>query len=439
MRQAPVRIGGWSCQARLLDDPPYFGGLTLANLRHDVYNFARDVRVVRVWAGSQEPTADRPPEVQFALGDPAKMPLQSMSGFPFGLGLPAPSHRLVAAHRPLAEIVADFKSPGAVLPGGKGTLSIKQRYVFTPYGNYLSHEPSGKLKAARFYPLLDFSYEDDQPSAVTLQYLRFDFRCELTIDATLRKEEASAAQAFRQFSPNQGGVFRDREPGPSAGRTGFFGASGIFEAGEKPLVWEALGQGLTHGQQGDWDNYHQWGARPGRLPIAPGTPHAAHTHWRWSTAFASTTPTLTVAKGGEQYYGDVGPGRALVDSRIQDQSLRFAVTVTSPDSRAPAEWAAERNPSTHPFDKLFTDAGSDHPVDLKDGAQLTLWLSFEIFRRQPAHVSRWGGTVYVHGFFFPHEPEPRIAFLFPGVDEPPASFREPIKPRSEQRKWERKP
>jgi hypothetical protein len=439
VRRHPTRVAGWTFDALLLDDPPSYGGLALATVHHDFYNFARDIRVVRIWASSELPTPTQAPERSLLLGHPGQLKLETMSGFPIGLAAPGASYRLVADYRPSQEIFARFRTPGPLLEGSNGRLTVTQRYVFTRYGNYLSHEPSGELKAARLYPLLHFFYEGDPRSTTRLRYVRVDYRCELTVDRKwVRRAEASAARAFRDFAANQGGVFRDREPGPSVGGIARRGALGVFEAAEKPLLWEILGQGLVRGHKGDWDNYHQWGAQAETdLPVAPGTPHAAHTHWRWAPIFASTKPSATVPKGGRQYHGADIPGSPLVDPAIWDQSLRFAVTVTPPDPRAPAEWRAELNPSTHPFDGLFTQA-SAHPVEIKDGAQLAVWFSFEAFRSEPVQIGSfyqatdapWSGTFFVHGFFFPHEPQP-----------PPGSarFRGPIQPRDATRRWVRRP
>lgn len=445
MRRHTTQIDKWFFDAVLLDDPPSYGGLALANVRHDFYNFARDIRVVRIWASSEVPTPTQAPERKLLLGHPDELKLETMSGFPIGLAPPSPSHRLVADYKPMQEIFATFKTPGPLLNGSNARLTVTQRYMFTPYGNYLSHEPSGQMKAARLYPLLHFAYEGDKQATRPLRYLRVDYRCELTIDRTLKRDEATAAQAFREFAPNQGGVFLDREPGPTLGGIAAKGSKGVFEAGEKPLLWEIIGQGLLRGGMGDWDNYHQWGAQPeADLPITPGTPHAAHTHWRWASAFASKNPTAVVLKGGEQYRGEGGPGTPLLDQAIKDQSLRFAVTVTHPDRRAPAEWRAENNPSTHPFDALFTQASGNHPVEIKDGAQLAVWFSFEIFRyqnikSQDLRDEPWSGTLFVHGFFFPHEPRPRMALVIPTLKEPPKAFKAPIKPKDTTRRWVRPP
>ena len=111
------------------------------------------------------------------------------------------------------------------------------------------------------------------------------------------------------------------------------------------------------------------------LPYTPGATHAAHMHWRWGAFSATHTPA---GPGGPQYAGFEGPGTPMIDGRIPNQSLRFAIT-TSRHAEEISKLLRNDNATEaqdfDSFETLFTAQGHKDPEPIADGAELVTWVS----------------------------------------------------------------
>jgi hypothetical protein len=76
----------------------------------------------------------------------------------------------------------------------------------------------------------------------------------------------------------------------------------------------------------------------------------------------------------------------------------LSLAVTTNDVAA---WRKELNPSTRSFEQLFTNVSSTHHM-IDKGADLVLWLSFEVFRDDALLHQPWEGTLFVNGLYFAH-------------------------------------
>jgi hypothetical protein len=411
-----VAHDGWELVAHLRNGPA-FGGLTLSDVRHAQYLLARDIRVVRVWAGS---ASDPDPSTGAVLSSYVLGSAQFPNVEPIQESL-APAAGLLAPYPQVFQIASRFKTTGPVVGKGQESqpLALTQRYVFTKYGKNPPHEPVGVLPAARLYPLVEFSYTGSEGEFKPLNYLRVDYRFEFTVEALLDKDRYEKAQrnlrlGEGRISPQpkstapgrqQAAVFLDIDVEPSAlkGAGGILSGTSItdvFKAAEKPLPREMIGQGLKHGHKAQWDNLHVWGAQD-PLPATPGAFHAAHVHWRWGKLAAEPTGFPLFAVGGAQFKGIGGAGGPLLDARIPSQHLRFAIT-----GEPGGPWEANLNPSTRVFDDLFTGVRAQ-PNDISNGAEIVFWVSIEVFRsfeNQKTNAT-WEGTLFPNGLYFAHDPE----------------------------------
>lgn len=397
--------GNWSGECSLLTGAPS-AGLVLRDVKHDNFSLARDMRVVRVWIGEDQ---SRPENwVSMRLGA-SNLPAIEDKIAVDAVDDPkdpnkAPPLELLAPYPRAREFSAKFNTPGAVLgdpaSGDSQPLFITQRYLFTRYSLTPFHEPLGVLTAARVYPLLQFRYDArNVKERRRPRILRVDYRLEFALEPQVKMTDLVG----RSFKPksregfNQASIILDPDTRPTA-------FSDLFAAAEKPLPTEAIGQGLRHGDKADWDNVHVWGALVGLLPSTPGVTHGCHLHWRWGAFMLVPGSGAVTVKGGPQFgrpaAGLVQSGAGLVDWRISDQSLRFAITGDA-NRNATGAWRASAGPSERVFDDLFT---SEQPSLIKDGApSIVIWLSFTIFRQQSDTL--WDGTVMLPGIYFAHDPE----------------------------------
>lgn len=421
-------------------------GLILKNVRHAHFRCANDLRIAGMWVGSHDPTdagrpkdailkqiSLRPPDFQQTdltpPTDPRSRVLGSIQGF--------------SGYQTAAAIGASYLSKDAILGAGTNSefLHLTQRFVLTRYGMNPAHEPGAVLPAARLFPLLGFRFIPLSADSKPVRYFRVDYRLHFNLDSfgfddpRARIEKIAASKI--SSAANQVGIFRDSEttpapiklvhvgPGPNDAIPGPPDIGDVFAAAEKPLQYEILTRGLTRGKSqfmgrpGTWDNFHQWPADyPGGLPSTPGAFHCMHLHWRWatiagieSTKLLDATKLLLPAGGQPQFTGIGGAGGPLLDPKIPDQSIRFAITTNFNTNLATDVLSTEK------FDDLFlkrkeTAPGRvpGTPDEVKKGADLVLWFSIEVFRgSEPVNVqSPWEGTLFMHGCYFAHDPEPGL-------------------------------
>lgn len=407
------------------------GGYVLRNIRQDGFHVAREVRVERVTLCSG---GAKPKEESFTLGSArVKLVTPPHDEGPQGSdprGFYAPKWALRANY--LVEDVFGIKG-----------LSVRfwQRYFFTAYGATPSHEPSGLVPAARFYPILDFAviYPTEQilPENVIAE-IRVDFRIESAMDEFVKEKASALAMVMakgefidwkktKNIGDNQAGLFRDASPSPS------LTVKGIFAAAEKPLLWEVLAQGIRAGQASDWDNIHQWAVMPGgALPPTPGMALGLHNHWRWFPQAVTGKGLASILRGtGPQYGGIAGPGTPMIEPNLPDQDLRLAITKRD---LVPGVVAAYPN-GIHAFDELFTKHPDrpKGPAPIENGADLASWFSF-LVRRDRSGDASWppkpfGGPLFVNGLFFAHELRDFISFGIKIPNDERARQYIPLRPR----------
>jgi hypothetical protein len=297
-----------------------------------------------------------------------------------------------------------------------------------------------------------------------LKGIRFDYRLHLMLD---RHEDLAENAKLKQLG-NQAGVFADSDSAGFTFEHAFVHAKsrsgisrGAFDAVEKPLVMEIYAPGLIKGVPNTkylaktdpayvkdlrgWDNIHWWAdrGRGGSLPSTPGAFHAVHVHWRWGAAIAIVTkrPPFNPNSWPDDFGSSNIPVRdfaPLVDPNIFMQTLQIAVTRNSPR----LDPAQRRNYELTEDDwsYLFTSLRSD-PWPIKDGNDIVLWYTTEVHREVAMSgsffdydvesvnfIAKPGGTVFLHGLFFAHDPEPDPSF-FTNVSL--GSSDEMYRPRSE--------
>jgi hypothetical protein len=377
-------FGGWSWKVDLTDD----AGLVLSEVSHAGFSFATDMRLVKIWVSNASPDTTGAVTREFLPGSP------DLPANPASIQERAsPTVTLIRPYVPILELAATLQTQSAVLGGTSLPLRVEQSFIFTDYSRTPVHEPGAILSAARCYPVTRFSYAGGQNAPPMPRYIRFDYRFDISIDASLQVATKGKVPLI-----DQAGVFADTE-------TQFVPTIGsIFARVEKPLAKEIIGQGLNYGLVSDWDNIHQWGAQD-PLPSTPGAFHAAHTHWRWgaSAALGQLFPPL---KGAPHFAGLGGPGGPLIDPRARHQDIRFAVTGRGTDKAAAvSQWSPGNHPSTRNYDDLFTTARPPAPID--EGAVLTQWFSIVVTRGgdEASQNDPWEAAVFIHGYFFAHEQE----------------------------------
>jgi hypothetical protein len=404
MTKKDVNERGWHLSYEL-KGPPDGGGLVIQDILHNNHPLARDTRVVRVWVSSGDPLKKIDPK-GYILGSSALPPTgKPEETFPI-------DEERIKFYRATSAVSAKFETANPLTSSGNSKLRIEQEYVFTNYSNTPSHEPSGKLQAARFYPLAHFSFSKSDSESDAPQYIRLDFRLELSclpwLTTGMGLEEV--LKIYKDVDhPNQAGIFLDAVD-PNMLLALDNPKDQIFAKAEKPLRYEVIGQGLMHGSSKDWDNIHQWGMsymppqKKYALPSTPGGFHCIHEHWRWFAA--AHTPSLPqklsggFGKTGPHLAGPSGPGSPIVDADNLDQNLRFAILESK-------RWPLERDWGKLPFNFMDVLANGPTPNSIETGANLVRWISISVFRNLKKFPldKEWKGTIYVHGIFFSHSPE----------------------------------
>lgn len=140
-----------------------------------------------------------------------------------------------------------------------------------------------------------------------------------------------------------------------------------------------------------------------KLPDTPGAFDACHTHWRWGAvsgdpgSWAAQIPLAPIPAAGPQFQGygwSTARGGPLVDHRVHDQSITFAIT------------GHRANPGADVSTPVFADLFTGNPKDISAGDDLVQWFSIELFRNQDNLQSPWEGTVFIHGLYFAYSQEP---------------------------------
>jgi hypothetical protein len=335
------------------------------------------------------------------------------------------------------------------------SVEITQTYLFSKYSNNPSHEPTGGLTAARFFPLITYNFIenpifDKSVKHFRVKSIRADIRMHNKLDTFIQSDILDASASHNQLlptndevlkilreQPNQAGVFRDRDSMYML-LTGKFvdlfnpyddwGASAtrqIFQDMEKPLVYELIAKGLykssyilKDGEWG-WDNIHWWGGyKQYHIPSAPGAFHAFHFHWRWSGTVYAAEMRLSYSpifdgtfidkpfKTGLESWEGVAPVAALVDPHIGYQSLEFAIVKNNKQLNLNKQIT-----TTYNFKKMHTDVSSS-PQRILDGDDIVLWLGIKVHQEiklltnnEMQEVSGLNGTILIQGMFFAHELE----------------------------------
>jgi hypothetical protein len=432
-------------------------GLVLQNVSHATYFFARDIRIAGIWIGYHAPGAAQD-ELEFLK--PFKLNSAELGGI--GLEELTPGENISPPpdfpyYRPVQGVKAEFKTSNPIFGSGSELLRVTQEYLFTTYGLDPPHEPGAVLNAARMFPLFKFTITGDSGSVSRpATYLRVDYRFNLTLDAFRFGFGIAQQFMFADRTHNQAGIFRDNEDTPfplqltwstSRATLGFRLAdiSDVFAAAEKPLQYEICTLGLQHGDSNyagkpaTWDNIHQWPAPyPGGLPSTPGAFHSAHLHWRWG-AVAGNPPDLTrgfiVPAAGQGQFKGLGwtstKGGPLLDRRAPDQNYRFAITKNFNSDLSNEILSAPK------FEDLFIAQRGTVPDSFdKDGNDLVIWLSIEVFRDRRKLAQPWEGALFVHGMYFAHNPEPGVSTQA-GAQAAAGGLRERLLKPKPDRQWKR--
>ncbi len=419
-------------------------GLVLYDVSHEGHYLADSVRVAAIWinAGTEYEKHLKLGPADFELyNDLAKRPDEKADLNP----RMRPPYQF-ADYPTVAYIQAQFITHDALFPSGNKLL-VTVRYILTKYSLTPAHEPGGLLSAARLFPLVTHALIDSNGQATEdpdFRSVRFDYRINYSLDVFLSAPDPKTFKAgTRQLStkewiailhkPQQAGLFRDSEVLDYPPEKNFY-------AVEKPLVYEVVGHGLNDGVPGSigpegpdnstqvihrttWDNIHWWGGyRQLHVPSAPGAFHAAHLHWRWGQAEQHSDPITSRVLpeiGKPQFIG----GHGLVDPKLPNQTIIVAVCLKDSIKDTKAD-----------FEESFT-LGADGkvriPEKIEDGARIELWYSTEI-RPSLLYPSN-EGCVFIHGFFFAHDPEPTLlgnpfVFIKTGPEEPQYVPTKPNKP-----------
>ncbi len=475
---------------------PQKGGVILKDLIHDGHHFAKDIRLIAAWvtvdildvAGAvigRETTR----VLLRATGPMTASPIEILKGTPLTRQLIKTPGRLRESRDRRARLngtedALDFKKffISKANYGGYGLrvkyvgntgafdhlknfefdrLDVTQTFLFSSYGISPPHEPGGVVAAARFHPMLKYAFVPNPKFNAMLERrvlssIRFDYRMQLYIDALYNAKDSIANNG------NSAGVFRDTDDLKLAtAGANFVGLADvedlIFDAAEKPLIYEITAPGLAKGastyrsepippqslvdrgplpQQSReagqtpmpvvtkcWDNLHWWGGGVGKNIIStPGAFHAAHLHWRWGalTRFAPHGEDGQFAPGGvpagarEKAFRD--SYGVLVDPQIWIQSVRFAVTLNDPE--LDPERGAKISDMTKPVWRETFQGLRAHPQDISMPSDIVLWYSIEVHRRvtvEEVHATTpvsgrtytcgTQGTIFIHGIFFAHDAE----------------------------------
>jgi hypothetical protein len=452
------KLTGWTFETPTdSSGKPPAGGLIMRQMRHQGHNFARDIRMIGLWIEVEHvddsgivTTTDNPvlrildPAFGFTpsviqkleptpivnhpgwkekfewlkdfddalnFSDYVQDPQGTYSGYGVKVTYDAPDLMSKLGHD-------DCEHSG---------LSIDQVSLFSRYSDQPPHEPFGLVAAARCHPLVRYEFKkntavDTSKAHSRIASIRFDFRLHLYLDSDY---QTTNAPQNRTGTKNQAGLFTDHDsPGVHLRITTF-----SFSMAEKPVVLEVSAPGLVMGYHSSgglalgkldplydidcWDNLHWWGLRATKDTYisAPGAFHAGHMHWRWGNvlglASGELAPyTASLVDTGQHF----NPGTPLVDPAIPLQTLRLAVTQNK------GRFTLDKNRlvdlTAMDWESLFETNNSPPPQYIEDGDDIVLWYSTRVHTRLHTRLlgnlplpSALSGTVFLHGLFFPHDPE----------------------------------
>jgi hypothetical protein len=465
---------GWIFQGEL-QEPGY--GYIVRELMHDMHPFAKEIRVEQVQiAGNFQPLSSKSKSWQdgnflqresFKLGPP----VMARTGGPelirpsAGKSFSDPR----GFYNPLLSTLTVYEMNN-IFGEPNQSMGIGFGFMFTTYSKNTLHEPSGILKAARVYPVVNF-ISPAPTSPLTdpknrISAIRVIFRVELAVSGLdfvetvksirqkqpkLSNDEVNAlalAMLTRAAGRNQAGFWTDHDD-PSdlqalsirTSLSGKWPGYQAFARAEKPLLWEATGSGLLEGhyrttQKGTlWDNFHQWQGsfnsrqelldaykNGGQMPPSPGMPYAAHLHWRWSADAYKGSKLL--GPGGKQFGGVGGAGGPMIDPRLPDQDLHFAITQRNNFEPTLDIMDEYYKNNKHVFgiqdtiEDLFSQISGKrkNPREIWHGDNLVLWLDFmarsnHLGDIKQANANIFEGAFFVNGIFFAHEPISVMPFL----------------------------
>lgn len=417
---------------------PGEGGLILKNLRHQNYNFARDVRILGMWIEFEttESAGITKTERKFYAINTINFTFNCIEQWKESdlnpPSVPSPNAdrqtfldilKKFNYYRYIFGIRSKYISKPGMLPSNCdiGEVIIDHGILFSKYSNSPSHEPTGNLQAARFYPTVTTKFNvNAQYSAVKfpsykVKKVRVDHRIHLSLDS-LTGDKPSPATSFPSSANNYAGVFKDRESFSKSGAIYGGAAKAVFEAVEKPLLFEIAAKGYensNHINQSNvklWDNIHWWGQRfdggtatkkADKHISTPGGFFAAHFHWRWGKAARDQ------AQKDAQYTGSPGNDYLLIDPSISPQTLTFAVVKNIANLNPDTKGIKPEDLSKEDFASLFKSAGGSAPTDISGGENIVVFLSIEISPNpNSAAGNTFSGTQLLQGIFFAHNQEP---------------------------------
>lgn len=427
--------GGWTFDYTMLAK----GGLVLKNVRHDGFNLARDIRVVRIWINPDETGAGQVKSLSLGTEDFAdKTSDPSHPSFnPYYLryyAFNAPPPFDVYTKPGLdkaAGVQAIYQTKTKVFGDDKDSdddyLVIDQSFIFTKYGKDPAHEPGGILEAARVFPLIKFSYGGKKIKSIRVDY-RFDICLDLLLDPRLDTglmKNLPGGQGkewlinhLKNERPMLAAIFRDQDELPSGVKT-----EDVFYAAEKPVLMEVVGRGLIKGIPGDkltphtiirsdqgmvatetlneiadgdkstWDNIHMWSnyrlakSYLKEQPSAPGAFHAFHCHWRWPyyTGHPGLGDLLLVYFGNRRQTGQASIG-AVGEEQFQGVSLNGHIGGPLLDPRIPTQTIHFAITLSKPKDK--TEPANKWDADQVITTQKFEKLFFDAEAEQPRDISK---------------------------------------------------
>jgi hypothetical protein len=201
-----VNLGGWKYSDEVRTGK-LGGGYILKDISHLGYPFASDIRVVRVFVADGSPDSHNPEQNYgkateincLTLGSQDMEPIQDNDR---GAQI-SDAEKTILPYTPIHSISKSFQTKGGISKTLTQDLRVTQTYLFTNYDNSPSHEPSGLLRAARLYPMVQFEFIPGNRQSPPPRYFRADFRIEFNLG------QLSSSLNSEPGVSHQAGVFKD--------------------------------------------------------------------------------------------------------------------------------------------------------------------------------------------------------------------------------------